>query len=76
LDKYLENKGKFYWCPSAKYTSPFMYFYKTQANDLHLFVKNTYMDCHKNLTDISVVVMGSQMDGQMWSSHEALVFTL
>lgn len=31
------------------------------------------MECHKNLT---VVVTGFQMDGQMWSSREALVFTL
>lgn len=52
-----------------------MYFYKTQAYDWHNFVKNTYVECHKNLTVVSLVVMGFQMDGQR-SSHEALVSTL
>jgi len=44
-------------------------------HDWHLFGKNTYLECYKNVTVVSVV-MGSQVDGQMWSSHEALVFTL
>lgn len=34
------------------------------------------MECYKNLIDFLVVVTGSQMDGQVWFSHGALVFTL